>query len=172
MKKLLNILFLFVFLFQFFGYYFLFKANQNTIRNEIREQKCDVDKRIEKLKIPVAIFNKIKIKKDEIKYNNKLYDIKKVEFTDDTAIVYCINDTKEENIIAEFKEFVEQITDFSKPNNKQLPKFIFKVVSSKYISPENFITSNSSYLQQCIFFKYEESLLVPDIEVIKPPPKC
>jgi hypothetical protein len=129
------------------------------------------NKNVEKLKIPFAIFNKVKINKSEIKYKNKLYDIQKVEIINGIAIVYCINDTQEENLIADFEKFTTEITDFGN-TNKQIPKVLSKIIFPEYTFPGNLDLLFNANLIQLISSKYKNNLSNTYLEVISPPPKC
>lgn len=82
--------------------------------------------------IELLIFNKKDIQEGiidfkwihsrEFKYNGDMYDIVKKEATDDQLIIYCINDTKEKNLEAEFEKRVHKnsLEDKNLPANKNI----------------------------------------------------
>ncbi|MGZ4054856.1 MAG: hypothetical protein ACXVPU_19140 [Bacteroidia bacterium] len=107
MKKAGIILLLFVFLFNTIGYYIVFKAEQWQLQDEISAQIRsgsipDSDPRVTKI-----IINRSELKNegisendDEITYKEHLYDVAKVIKNKTSITFYCINDTREESLLA------------------------------------------------------------------------
>lgn len=126
MKSILTIVLSFTIVFNSIGNIVIFYIYQNSIRQEIMSLlKSDkIKKKIELLKFSKKdIRNKLVkfVKSDEFIYNNQLYDIKRSKAFGDSIYYYCINDTKEKDLIDNFsKDYHKKTEQTSKTNTINL----------------------------------------------------
>jgi hypothetical protein len=106
-KKIISILVLWVFLTGSGGYYFLFKikqfANYCKIENEITNHDKDVLQQVIIFKRGEKTCLKWIKEQKEFIYQGKIYDIVRCIFSGKYVFYYCINDTKEKKLIADFE---------------------------------------------------------------------
>jgi hypothetical protein len=119
MKRGLAILLLALFLFNMFGYYFVFSYNRYLLRNEMRTlarggyfKSSGIT-----LKIKDAPHDPRfkRIDKHEFVYNGMLYDILSESTTGNTTTFNCINDVREEKLLAEFHNYLDQAVSHNNP---------------------------------------------------------
>ncbi len=106
MRKLISITLVFTFLFNIGGYYLWFSVIQYGIQKEIRGEIA-AGVKDEDLTLIVISDNEeseiIWIKPNkEFRYNGEMYDVVKIKDLPGKKQYYCINDTKEEQLIAAF----------------------------------------------------------------------
>jgi len=167
MKRIISILFLFVFLFNVCGYYFFFSISLNEIR---KEAKLKYKKEhLEILEIDVNDKSLVWLKADEIEYKGNIYDIFEKENKDGKLLMTVFNDKKE----AKLRNYLDKhIADFITGNSdgKQDSKDFSKKVNILYvqnIAPE--IPVNC-FQNSIIYFKEEQSFLSFFRTVPVPPP--
>jgi hypothetical protein len=176
MKKLLSILFLFIFLFNLAGYYIVFTIMQQTARKEMKafiKKNPPLDK-LERLVISDEKMNspeifKYKDDNKEIIYNGKLYDIVCATKDGSNTIFYCINDKNEEQLFAGLNDHIKQNFEQNGPLKKrsiQLIKNIIKEVLPVYRL--GFMIPNAT---EFIYPTLKFLLSTKFILVISPPPK-
>ena len=171
-KKIVAILLLIFFVYNYVGFFSLFLYNQYKVREEVKhkiKQQVPV-KELVLLKIPLKTANSHfnKLHKTEFLYQGKMYDIVKSNVKNDTVFYYCINDTKEEEL---FKNLDKQIEDYinnnrTKNHNKVKIK---KTINNYLLSRINYLFFNSSKKISYSQKKYNLNKLF--LEIPDPPPK-
>lgn len=119
MRKIVSIIFVGLFLLNSFGYYFIFTLNQRIIKDEMRTliRKGFFREHYEQLAISTPSANPdFKWCGDrEFRYNGKMYDLISMDITGTSVIFNCINDTKEDQIIAQHDQFRNALTGLNSP---------------------------------------------------------
>jgi diacylglycerol kinase family enzyme len=115
LKRTLSILIIFVFVFNFGGFYLIIKAKQYAIRKEVKRKiKRGVpDNEL----IPILVNHKNEAKLDwkhskEFRYNGEMYDIVQQEKNTDGSITYyCIWDSLESEVFNDLDKLAAKETD-------------------------------------------------------------
>ena len=104
-KKIIACILLFLFLFNTMGYYFIFELNKFFVRKEMQRITLQMPLSYTRLVVQGGVNNPdlVRIHRNEISYKSRLYDIAREEQFGPSIIFYCIPDTKEESLSAEFK---------------------------------------------------------------------
>jgi hypothetical protein len=101
----------FLFLFNIMGYYFVFDFNRHVVRDEMKQliKAGYFEDSFIVLKIENPYFNPDfkKVNNGEFRYKDKLYDIVSETKTGNCIIFKCINDKKEEKLLAGFHRVLE-----------------------------------------------------------------
>lgn len=166
MRKLTSLILLVVFLFMSDGYDIYFRYMQYTINTEIGKviEGGVKDKDLTVIVVPLNNEREIKwIKKGkEFKYKGKMYDVAKVEIKGINKYYYCINDTKE----------LQLLSDFAKHNNRKNDIFLKqkKPIQHKYFQKE-FSLNAGFYNLLNNFPKDKDHYKSKFIDVDSPPPK-
>ncbi len=106
MRKYITLLIVPVFLFNIGGYYLWFSVLQYNIQQEVRLEirKGLQEKDLTLISMPAdnkAGFSWIKPGK-ELRYKGEMYDVVKMRVQNGNKIYYCLNDSKEKQLIAGF----------------------------------------------------------------------
>lgn len=115
-----------------FGYFYIFKSIQKSIKREI---KSIIYKDSEKLSLEVFHFNKDIYTKTaenfkwhdnnkEFYYFGKLYDIVKTEFKDNEVIIHALNDKQEQLLVSNFNSYINTYTGTQLPNKIKIQNLI------------------------------------------------
>ncbi|MFL5752159.1 MAG: hypothetical protein ACJ76F_02035 [Bacteroidia bacterium] len=169
MKKAFLIVTLFSFLFSSTGSFLLYEFRR-------AELKAEAEERIRK-SVPENMLTRICIQnnsdwlqinweeKNEFSYQQELYDLVRTEKTKNGLILYCIKDSQENKLIAEFQKSSQKEQDQQSSKNKSAKKTIqlfHSVLSDKMFYP----------LSEKKLFTHSYSS-VPEVQVQRhyPPPK-
>jgi hypothetical protein len=137
MKKLISIVLLILFSFDFAGYFLLFSVLRSLIRYSVKEQiKRDLPSN-ELTCIIVNCGNEIEWKeKNEFRYRGELFDVvKSVKNADGTTGYYCLADKEETQLFRKNEELIE--LKLNNNENTQQGKIVL-IHLSKLIFPVNF----------------------------------
>jgi len=173
-RKILSVLFAVLILFNLFGYYFVFKCDQVRVKGEMKAMMRSSSFQAHSQEIiildPATDRDFKMIDKDEILYHGKLYDIITTRNSGSSIIINCVNDTKEEQLLARYNKYSTWVAGMNAPeksrNNQAMLYHIIKhALINKYsVQPP----STSTML---LFFepigKLKSQLLLPDF----PPPR-
>lgn len=105
---------------------------------------------------------------EELRYNDKLYDIIKIENSNEDIVLFAVNDIQEENLLKSFSEILDEIIS-EKSNNPRIRTIIFNFISQAtpayifFIIPTTIsigYVKPNSLINYCVF-----------INPISPPPK-
>jgi hypothetical protein len=176
MKRIISILCISLFLFNYAGFYIAFNISQFIVKEEVR-RKLMVDIPVNELAV-ININNNNNSKNlltwyegnKEFKYNDKMYDVVRSAKNDTSTVYYCIEDNKENQLNKKLEEHVE---------NNITSDPIQKANSSKVIqkiSFDNFCFGKSVSIISYTSFTIEFTSLFSsyrsvNLDVIKPPPK-
>ncbi len=164
MKKILSILFLFLFLYQFIGYYLTFNLNRINYKNTETETSI--------LKFSIAEYHKINWKKQnkEFIYHNNLYDIKSIKILNNKIIIKCVSDNKETSFFKKLNLFVDNFVasnSLSKNQKNNLKLIFFKSVFFNNTSAFHSL-KKSSKISDYYFIALYKNIVK---NIIPPPPK-
>ncbi len=165
-KKYISLILLIIILFLSNGYQLYFRYLQHNIRQEIKHEIKNGLNENELSIIVVSDNDEKEIewtkKNKEFRYKGEMYDIVKTKINGNKKIYYCINDVKEEHLIANF-------TKHNRRRNKILLR-IKKLLSNKYLPKNN--SENNKILQANIYFAEYQFLYKSRFkETLSPPPK-
>lgn len=146
LKKAAIVFLIFNILYFSFGYFYIFKSIQKSIKREI---KSIIYKDSEKLSLEVFHFNKdiythtpenFKWHDDnkEFYYFEKLYDIVKTEFKDNEVIIHALNDKQEQLLVSNFNSYINTYTGTQLPNKIKIQNLI-SFLQFTYIKTANSI---------------------------------
>lgn len=173
MKSIISFILIFGILINSIGNIIIFSIYQSSVRNEIQQ---DIKSDKSKKKIEILKFSKADLKKrfirfvkhDEFIFNNQLYDIKNSKVVGDSIFYYCINDTKEKDLIEKFSNDYEKNTE-----NKSKSNFA-KIITPKLL--EYYVINYHSvlFIKDLFVFidNYINLYLSLNYQPITPPPKC
>ncbi len=147
MRKVVSILVIIAFLFNISGYYIIFSLIQREIKSDFRSYlKYNFNKEdVIILNIPNSEINGKNsefrwTEKDEFLYKGKMYDVVKSEQHNNTSVFYCINDTKEERLLAIYESSIKNYHESNRPLNEKsitLCKQIIKDATIKSLLNQN-----------------------------------
>jgi hypothetical protein len=165
-KKVLAIFVLSIFLAHFAGFYVYFFFQLNQIRTEMRAllQTLPADK-LEQITLTEDQFEKSKVEEHEIRVNDKMYDIARIEKQDGLLLIYCMHDEAEDNIIA----FLDKILS-SPLKDKSVPTGVLQFFSLTYL-PANWRFLMPEFATDQAFTAYTEIESQHISKKIIPPPK-
>jgi hypothetical protein len=119
MRKIISLILLAVFLFNFEGHYLLYRIQQlkiqKDVKAEIRSKFAD-----ENLTLIIVPTNDIPLihwlRKDiEFFQNGKLFDVVRTKTIEGYTCYYCIDDIKEKQLIADYQKKCNQSNNSRKP---------------------------------------------------------
>lgn len=166
-KKIIPYLLLWIFLGGSGGYFFVFRIKQFINYRTIQKEINDTNKKValQVLFFPIGNESGIKwLKKGkEFICHYQMYDIVKVKVTGKYIFYYCINDSNEKRLIA----------DFEKKNrtNQQSNQVVRKIIQSHFILPSLSVTIFRKPLIFS-FFQPVRFYLPPLNNTLSPPPKA
>jgi len=109
-KRLLASGLILLFLFNIFGYYFIYQYNRFLIRLEvkarIRSGTMNEQAEILVLSNPLPSHDFRWINRKEFRYRGRLYDVISIKRNGDSTLIHCINDKNEESLIARYSTFL------------------------------------------------------------------
>ena len=173
MKKTSAILLLCIFSFNLVGLFFIFKAQQYQVRQEIKQHIKKGIPENELTQIIVTPENKNQLNwehEKEFRYKSEMYDVVKKEIIDGTTILYyCIADNQETTLFANLDEQVKKNMN-TKNNGNNPVKNLFKLLSNIYSLPQKYVwilfetnTANT--------YEYSYYYTSPLLDIASPPPK-
>lgn len=173
MKKTLTLFLLSIFLFNTIGYFLVYKVAQYQLKDEV---KLEIKSGIDSDELKILTINKNDLKNiewlesnKEMRYNKQLYDIVKSTETSSAITFYCINDIKEESLIANLDEHINTHIAANKPvqNQKKIVDIVIKLYFSNVHSAKfNVVVLNTTQFSSTNLI-YSSTL----IEADSPPPE-
>ncbi|TRZ74584.1 MAG: hypothetical protein D4R97_03900 [Bacteroidetes bacterium] len=121
-RKFLSILFAGLIIFNLFGYYFVFKCDQIRVKTEMKAMiRSGSFRGYEEITIlnPATDRDFKMLDKDEIRYRGKLYDVISIRISGTSVIFRCINDTKEEQLLARYEKYSTWVTGMNLPERSK-----------------------------------------------------
>ena len=132
MKKIFLFTFLIIFLFNFAGYFIVFKVEQYQIKSEI---EAKITAGIETEALTIITIEKSDFQSvewvegnKEFRYKGGLYDVVKNTETRKTITYYCISDLKEESLFSDLDEHIHvNVANNSQKSSKKLNNHVIKL---------------------------------------------
>lgn len=174
MRKIISIFLLAIFLFDFFGYFPIFKAAQYKIQKEIKTllKKGVPENELNVIIVPVEKVNDLDWKREgkEFRHNGNMYDIVRHETKDGNIHYYCVNDTQETQLFVHLEELVNKQMNNDKSPAGKTAKSIAKMFGFfKYIPSDNFVFIPD--LDETVKdFNYSVLYSSVFLEILTPPP--
>ncbi len=166
MRKYISFILLIIILFISNGYHLYFKYLQHNIQHEIKHKIKNGLNENELFVIVVSTNNEKEIewtkKNKEFRYKGEMYDLVKIKIKNNKKIYYCINDVKEEHLIANF-------TKQNRRRNKILLR-LKKLLNNKYF-PKTYSVNNKILQANIYFTEYQFLYKSRFKEILSPPPK-
>jgi hypothetical protein len=174
LKKVAAFLFLGIFLLNSFGYYFIFCLNQDVMHEEMRAviRSGYFKDHYETLELEKLSANPDFrwMDKDEFMYKGKLYDLISIERTKTGVVFHCINDTKEEQLIANNIQLRDLLTGTNSPERAKTHQALQDLVIKHALVDEH--PSFDPGIFTCIhFYNPVESLHSVALSPVSPPPR-
>ena len=175
MKKLSSILLLIIVVFNSLGFIVCFSIQQKQIKKEMKsiaKRSIDPAKLILIKSGPANIsdagFGLKFIDKDEFVYRGKMYDVVRKIKRGDTTLYYCLNDVKEDQLIAEFTGKLKENLD---PNVIALK---LKLSQSHFFAFAGLLLNSDKPSQQyspITYFDIKSEPIMRYCDVDVPPPR-
>ncbi len=122
-RKILSILLAGLILFNIFGYYFIFKCDQMRVKTGMNAmiRSGALQGSCEEITIlnPATDRDFKMLDKGEIQYRGKLYDVISTRFSGTSVIFRCINDTREEQLLARYEKYSTWVTGMNLPERSR-----------------------------------------------------
>ncbi len=166
-KRLASIVFLTILLVNLVGAYVYFGVRMVQIRKEMRaELRLKDESELEKIVLTVKEYKKALVEDDEMKLNDKMYDIARTEIRGNKIIVYCLHDENEDNLLV----LLDSILSNSSRDKKPVPSALLGFINliSIPIHIDNSIIDISKEDHHTAYLFSTSSSLKP---ILAPPPK-
>jgi hypothetical protein len=176
MRKLISILLLTAILFNISGYYFTYLIIRRGYQSDfIRHLKLDKNNQAlltlritdSEIRSEASAFKWTE--ENEFRYRGKMYDVISHEKKGSVNIFRCLNDSKEEALMAKYEGLVKHHTDMSLPYKQKSSQLFQQIVKEAAIEKHRTLllyASNSN-----IFTTYRYSLSTFILLPSEPPPK-
>jgi hypothetical protein len=173
-KKIIALFFLSVFLFNSLGYFIAFKFSQLEIKTEMRAEimAATPDSRLICVTIPSEEVKNISwTEQHEFSYKGNMYDVVRAEKkTDGSTSFFCMNDSKEEELLSKLDESLSAQLDVNKMANGKTAKLMLKLLAFDYCAEP---AHHASFLSEkdYLTFSFVPACLSPSQEISSPPPR-
>jgi len=173
-RKILSLLFAGLILFNLFGYYFIFKCDQIHVKNEMKGliRNGSFGCHYEEITIlnPATDRDFKMLDKGEISYRGKLYDVISTRTSGASVIFRCINDTKEEQLLARYDKYSTWINGMNLPErNKNSQAMLYHII--KHALLNKFSVQPPSTSSVVMFFEPVKDFRSITILPSYPPPR-
>jgi hypothetical protein len=173
-RKILSVLFAGLILFNLFGYYFVFKCDQIGVKREMKGMISNGALRgqfIEVLVINPDTDRDFKMTdKDEILYHGKMYDVISTKTSGTSVIFRCINDTKEEQLLARYDKYSGWVAGMNLPErSRNSQAMLYHIIKQALVNKYSIHSPTSSSV--ILFFEPDSKIQDITILPIYPPPK-
>ncbi len=173
-RKILSILFAGLIIFNLCGYYFVFKCDQISIKSEMKNLISNGSNRSHYTEViivnPSTDHDFKLLDKDEFWYRGKMYDVISARFSGNSVIFRCINDTREEELLARYDKYSMWVAGMNLPeksrNNQAMLYHIIKYALLNKNSVQLPVFSSV-----ILFFKPDRNLHSIAIVPSYPPPR-
>ena len=134
------------------------------MRSKLKELPAD---QLEVLHLSATEYKRLVRGDDEIEVNEKMYDIARVEIVNDKVMVYCLQDSSEDNLLS----FLDQVVESATQDSQQAPSSLFQFSSLTFILPFVFSFNNQLSISICSFTNYAviDCSFTPTLDT--PPPR-
>jgi hypothetical protein len=143
-KKAFAIAILLIMLMQGIGFYVFYAVQGKLVKIEMRKALKNIPvNKLSVLKLSAKEYQDSRVDEHEVKVNDRMYDIVKLEVHADTVLVYCVHDTKEDKLLALATEIAGKPIRDKHHMLGQIVQFISLA----------FIPSSFTYTASCVFYK-------------------
>ena len=146
MKKLLALSLLLFLFAQSGGLLYLYTLQQKFVQWQMEEELNNPNAKFEFISMSRHDFEKGRKNSFEVKWNERMYDVKNIKFFGDSVSMLAIHDTKEETLLHE----IEKLICHAEDKGHVLPSLLLKLSSLTYISS----------LEQLVYFVKNKSLAI------------
>ena len=173
-RKFLSILFAGLILFNLFGYYFVFKCDQIGVRTAMNSmiKNGSYGANCEEITILNPTTNREfkMLDKGEIQYRGKLYDVISTRVKGTSLVFRCINDTKEEQLIAQYHNYSSWFAGINLPErSKNSQAILYHIIKNALLNKQSVQPPMTSSI--VLFFEtvgdFNSISILPDF----PPPR-
>lgn len=177
LKKLLSIVFLFIFLFYVAGYYIVYIGLREIARAEMT-QRLDRENYSEDETITIKIpFNlpyqaedgAFKRTRGDFRHNGEFYTLIKQKVENDTLYIICMKDKKEKKIFNFMADIVKMSTDL--PTSSSTTKLVNSLIKDYMPSSSMNLLSQRGWHSNFLYNDKHFNLLIRDYSVLTPPPQ-
>jgi hypothetical protein len=173
LSRVIAISFTIIYLFNLIGHYPVFLIRQQVIQDDLSNL---INRGIAKGTLTVLSFDQQEInalnwtRKNEFRFMNNMYDVVLMDTDKDGTIrFYCIIDTKEKELIANFEKHISRNME-SAANHQRHEQNLYKNLIKDYFLPDK-VTSYTTFVNE---FKYDWLIFLlisvtPETQI--PPPK-
>jgi hypothetical protein len=137
LKKLAAIALLLVFLVNTMGYFVLFRYNHFLAKREmvsrIRNGDYSADVVLLKILNPERSAHFKRIEKKEFTWYGRLYDIVSERRDGDTALIYCLHDKKEQELLTDYTLYLRRKSD-STPADNSIIALLYNLVTQALVT--------------------------------------
>ena len=150
-RKIIFFLFTGLILFNLCGYFFVFQCEQYRLKNEMKGliKNGFFRNEYEQITVTDPANNKdLKIlDKNEIRYRGKLYDIVSLKVSGNTITYLCINDTREEKLVAQFTDYLSLSAGLNSPQkSRNSQAMVYHIIKQAFLSCFSFTPLAVSFL--------------------------
>jgi hypothetical protein len=142
-RKLLSVLFAGLILFNLCGYFFVFKCDQIYLKSEMKRMIKSGS--IHGVNEEIIIVNPSSdpdfkmLDKDEISYHGKMYDVISSGISGNSIIYRCINDTREEQLIAHYDKYSSSVAGMNLPErSKTSQAMLYHIIKQALVNQYSF----------------------------------
>lgn len=171
--KILSILLFAIFIYNYFGYYFVFKVIQSGIKSKMEKVSYEMADSGDLVKFAFLRSNNLKenpnfqwVHDKEFIYEGEFYDIVKTGTRNDSIIYYCIHDNEETKLVDTFKDIHNNNSD----DKRAAKHYELKLFQKDYLTKKN---SYPAPHINPIYFKYKNHISYESIitDTLTPPPQ-
>ena len=150
------------------GILLFYKVQQAIVQGEMERDLDEIGISFQKISLSLKEYRANKINSREISITGKLYDIKSVKILKDKVELVVINDTREERILEDIKQFAET----NNRNNRSLPNHCLNLLALFYIPSDNMKLSHEpAHHLPVVFQNYSDAIISHQSGIDSPPPK-
>ena len=169
MKQIASILLLFLFLYNIIGYYFSFFVLNLENKYEM-SQIVHNEKNLQTIRIHKSENKNIVFADDEkeMSYNGEMYDIKDKSRDGDYIVFHCLNDKKENELIANLDKHIQNNIDTKSSSEKKQNSSSKNPITDLFCMKKNILIFDFS------FFAFPDlncKLQTINLSFLAPPPK-
>jgi len=149
------------------GLLLIYKVQQSYVQDEMKQSLSSNTCKFQKIILSFDVYQKCKINSNEVKINEKLYDVKSVKASGSNIELLVINDSREENIIAKIAEFTNNVPH----SNNAITNNLRQLLSMNYISQEAY-SGFFSYPSSVAKILFSVTYVISNFpEIPTPPPR-
>jgi hypothetical protein len=172
-RKIFSLVFAGLILFNLFGYYFVFRCDQLRTKSEmkamIRNGSFAGFTREIIVNNPSTNPDFKMLEKGEFRYRGKMYDVISVRVSGNSLIFRCVNDIREERIVARLEKFTSLLAGMNVPEkNKNSQALLHHIIKHALVENYSITVPGTCTIER--FFNHSCSFTSVIITPPPPPP--